>query len=86
MSAKGISVERFSEITPGQKYAVFVEIKELSKLMDDTNNQVIKETDDSYKVNYTVEKINGEWFITDSAFVDKSTTPAASRPQAKPNR
>lgn len=86
MSPKGISVERFSEVTPGQKYAVFVEIKELSKLMDDTNNQVIKETDDSYKVNYTVEKINGEWFITDSAFVDKSTTPAASRPQAKPNR
>jgi len=86
MTPKGISVERFNEITPGQKYAVFVEIKEVSKLMDDTNNQVIKETDDSYKVNYTVEKINGNWFITDSAFVDKSTTPSASRPQSKPNR
>ncbi len=86
MNPKGIIIERFSELTPGQKYAVFVEIKEISKLMDDSNGQVLKEQNDSYKVNYTVEKINGNWFITDSAIVDKSSTPAAARPQGKSGR
>lgn len=86
MNPKGITVERFAELTPGQKYAVFVEIKEVSKLMDDANGQVLKEQDDSYKVNYTLEKINGHWYITDSAIVDKTSTPSASRPQGKTNR
>lgn len=83
MNPKGVTIERFSELTPGQKYAVYVEIKEVSKLMDDATSQVIKEQDDSYKVNYTVEKIDGGWYITDSSIVDKSSTPSASRSQGK---
>lgn len=86
MNPKGATIDHFSEIVPGQKYAVYVEIKEISKLMDDATAQVIKEQDDSYKVNYTLEKTDGQWFITDSKIVDKSSTPSASRPQGKSGR
>ncbi|MBX9879242.1 MAG: ARC6/PARC6 family protein [Candidatus Obscuribacterales bacterium] len=86
MNPKGATIDHFSELVPGQKYAVFVEIKEISKLMDDATGQVIKEQDDNYKVNYTLEKKDGQWFITDSKIVDKSSTPSASHPQGKSSR
>ena len=46
--------------------------------------QVIKETDDTYKVNYTIEKIADKWLISDSALV-KTTEKATDRSGAQKN-
>lgn len=73
MVPKGVYVDRFNEILPQRKYMVLAQVREASKYKDDSaGDVVIKETDDTYKVNYTVEKIGGRWLITDSALLTKS--------------
>ncbi len=79
MNPKGVVVDKYAEITPSRKYAVFALVKEASKFIDEGSGQVLKESDDTYKVNYTIEKIGGRWLITDSALL-------SSAPSAQPNK
>lgn len=72
ISPRTLQVDRYIALEPGRKYAVYVKIKELSKLMDATNNTVVKESEDSYNVNYTIEKVGDQWFISDSAVISAS--------------
>lgn len=74
MVPKGVSVEKYQELAPGKKYAVMASVREFSKLIDDGSGQVLKEVDDKYTVNYTLEKTGDHWSITDSQLL--STTPA----------
>jgi len=68
-TAKNVVLDHFTELAKGQKYIVTAQITETSKYIDEASGQVLKDTSDSYGVDYTVEKINGKWYITDSAKV-----------------
>ncbi len=69
MTPQGAKVEHFITLVPQKKYAVFAEVKEKTKLVDESGKQAGKETVDGYKVNYTIEKIGQHWLITDSTLV-----------------
>lgn len=72
LTPRGVTVDKVEKLsqTP-PRYAVYVKVKELSKLMEDGTNRVIKESEDTYSVNYTVEKISGHWSIENSQIVQK---------------
>jgi hypothetical protein len=70
MTPKGVVVDRIVDLGKGQKYAVYAQVKEYSKYMDDATNQVLKVTDDVYNVNYTLEKTGDKWLISDSAILN----------------
>ncbi len=69
MNPRSVVVDRFNELTKGQKYAVYAQVKESSKYMDEPTGQVIKDSEDTYNVNYTIEKSGDKWLISDSAIV-----------------
>jgi hypothetical protein len=69
MDPKKVSIEQFTEILPGKKYMVSAQVREAYKFVDDQSKQVLKEVDDTNRVNYTVEKLSGKWLITDSAIL-----------------
>lgn len=66
MVPKGVTVEKYQEVTPGKKYSVVAIVREFSKFIDEGSGQVLKEVDDKYTVNYTLEKIGDHWSIADS--------------------
>lgn len=72
LTPRGVTVDKVEKLsqTP-PRYAVYVKVKELSKLMEDGTNRVIKESEDTYSVNYTVEKVSGHWSIENSQIVQK---------------
>jgi len=84
MISQGATLEHFDSLIPGKKYAVFVEVKEKSRYIDESGKQKPKETDDTYKVNYTIEKIGQHWLITDSALI-KQGTKKSGQSNAKPS-
>jgi len=78
MNPKSVVVDRYTETIKGQKYAVYAQVKESSKYMDEPTGQIIKDSEDTYNVNYTIEKSGDKWLISDSAIVtqpSKSTKP-----------
>jgi hypothetical protein len=79
---KNIVIDHYTELAKGQKYIVTAEVSETSKYIDEATGQVLKDTSDSYGVDYTVEKIGGKWYITDSAKV----TAAAPKTQSNASR
>jgi hypothetical protein len=80
LTPKSASLDHFSELVRGQKYAVYAQISENSKIIDDKNNEVMKDTTNSYGVNYTVEKVGDRWLIVDSTVV---STPPSSASKAQ---
>lgn len=75
MTSRGVTVNRYQELTPGKKYACFALVKEFRRFVDDTTGQVLKDAEDTYNVNYTIEKIDDKWFITDSAVINSPAAP-----------
>ncbi len=73
MNPKGIVVDRFVDLGKGQKYAVYAQVKESSKYMDEPTGQVIKDSEDTYNVNYTIERSGDKWLISDSSIVGQPT-------------
>lgn len=69
MNPRSVVVDRYNELVKGQKYAVYAQVKESSKYMDEPTGQVIKDSEDTYNVNYTIEKSGDKWLISDSAIV-----------------
>jgi hypothetical protein len=72
MSPRGVVVDHYSEVVKGQKYAVFAQVKEQSKYIDEATGQVLKDATDTYNVTYTIEKLGDHWSINDSAVPSKS--------------
>ncbi len=81
MNPRGVVVDKYQEQVPGKKYIVLAQVREFSKFIDEPTGQVLKEVDDKYTVNYTIEKVGDRWMITDSALLatgqpgNKTTTP-----------
>ncbi len=69
MDPRGCNVEKYSDLGGGKKYSVIAEVREFSKYMREADNAVLKEVDDKYTVNYTIEKVNDKWMISDSSVV-----------------
>lgn len=70
MTSRGVTVSKYQELVPGKKYACFAQVKEFRRFMDDTTNKSLKDAEDTYNVNYTIEKIDGKWFISDSIVIN----------------
>lgn len=79
MNPRTVVVDRFVDIVKGQKYAVYAQVKESSKYMDEPTGQVIKDSEDTYNVNYTIEKSGDKWLISDSSIVGQPTKSAKTR-------
>jgi hypothetical protein len=72
MTPKGAQVDRVEELTPDQKYYVYAQVRESTKYVDESTGQIIKDSDETYKVRYTVERSNDRWVISNSALVKPS--------------
>lgn len=83
ITPKSVIVEKSTAVLPDKKYIVQTVIKEQSKLCDD-GGQVVQDKEDTYKVNYTVEKIGDRWFIVDSAL--STSAPPKAQAGGKPTR
>jgi hypothetical protein len=83
MTPKGVVVDRVVDLGKGLKYSVYAQVKEYSKYMDDLTNQTLKITDDTYSVNYTVEKVGDRWFISDSAVANTTKTAPGKTPNKR---
>ncbi len=72
LTPKGVVVEKYTELssTP-QKYSVYAKVMELTKIMKDGATKPEKETDDTYSVNYTVERSGDHWTISNSLLLVK---------------
>jgi len=81
---KGVTVDRYEEV-PGtpKRYAVYAQVKELSRLMDQTTNKMLSERDDAYKVKYTIEKTGDHWSIYDSDVIKSTATTPTGGDQSK---
>jgi hypothetical protein len=75
MTPKGVNVTLVEEKVPNQAYLVHAQVKEASKLIDDSTGQTVKESDDVYNVIYTMELNGDKWFITDSRLLQPQTPP-----------
>ncbi|HEY9785230.1 MAG TPA: IMS domain-containing protein [Candidatus Obscuribacterales bacterium] len=85
MVPRSVNVSKVQDLFMGKKYACFAQVKELSKYIDEPSNKVLKESEDTYNVNYTIEKIGDRWYISDSQVIPNSAQAAAS-PQGKTSR
>lgn len=80
MTSKNVVVNKVQELVPGKKYACYALIQEFRKFIDDTTGQTVKAAEDTYNVNYTIEKINDHWYISDSAVLNTVPTATAGKP------
>jgi len=67
-----IDILKYTEVTKGTKYIVTARVKEASKFYDDGQSTPLRTSEDSYNVNYTVDKVGDHFVISDSAMVDLS--------------
>lgn len=77
MTPEGASVDHVLELVPGKKYSLSAQVKEKTKYIDEASGQVLKETNDTYNVTYTIEKVTGRWLITDST-LNKSVSASST--------
>lgn len=78
MEPRGCVVDKYTDLGAGKKYAVVAQVKEFSKYMDESSARVLKEVDDKYTVNYTMEKQGDKWIIMDSSVLSTSSVKAPS--------
>jgi hypothetical protein len=84
LSPKGVTVDRYEELSQSPKrYAVYAQVKESSKLMDQTTGKQISESDDQYNVKYTIEKSGDHWSIYDSDLIRTTATPTGDQSKGK---
>ncbi len=69
MEPEGVEISACSELAKGKKYSVTATVKELSKFYDEAKSALLRNSEDTYNVNYTVEKIGNHFLISDSAIV-----------------
>lgn len=72
LTPKGVVVEKYTELSSSPpKYSVYAKVMELTKIMKDGATKPEKETDDTYSVNYTVERSGDHWTISNSLLLVK---------------
>lgn len=87
MEPRGCVVEKYTDLGGGKKFSVIAQVREFSKYIDDTSSNVLKEVDDKYTVNYTIEKQGAKWVIVDSSVLSSGSQAAAKAgTTGKPNR
>lgn len=69
MVPMAVEVNSVNEVVKDKKYSVIATVKESSKLYDDQNNQLLREAEDVYHVNYTVERDGDKYVISDSSII-----------------
>ncbi len=70
LTPKGVVVDHYEEMSESPKrYAVFAQVREMSKLIDQTTGKQLSENDDQYNVKYTIERTGDHWTINDSDLV-----------------
>jgi ARC6-like, IMS domain len=69
MQPMGVDIGSCTELVKGKKYSVMAKVKELSKFYEETTNTLLRSQQDTYNVNYTVEKLGDHYVISDSAIV-----------------
>jgi hypothetical protein len=74
MVPKNVTVSKVEQVEKNKKYTVLATVKQSSKTYDEQSNQLLKETEDTLNVVYTVEKQGDNYFISDSA-IEKMATP-----------
>jgi hypothetical protein len=86
MVPMAVEVNSVNEIIKDKKYSVIATVKESSKLYDEQSNQLLREAEDTYHVNYTVEKQGDKYVISDSSIIKlgDADQSAASPPAKKP--
>lgn len=65
LTPRTIEVLGYKEITAGKKYLVTTKIEERRQYVDANKMEVLKDAEESYTVNYTVEKVRDAWLIVD---------------------
>lgn len=86
MVPMAVEVNSVNEIIKDKKYSVIATVKESSKLYDEQSNQLLREAEDTYHVNYTVEKQGDKYVISDSSIIklgdadQSAASPPAKRP------
>jgi outer membrane biosynthesis protein TonB len=81
LSPESVAVESFAPIEEGKKYSVIAIIRETSKYVEESTGQVLKYTEDVYKVNYTLERMDNNWRIVDSTIISSKKTPIVPHQQ-----
>jgi hypothetical protein len=79
MVPKTVELGKVTEIVKDKQYNVVVTVKEASKLYDELTNQLLRNSEDTYLVNYVVEKEDGKYFINDSSIVKIQTPQAGTK-------
>lgn len=77
MEPRGCVVDKYTDLGAGKKYSVIAQVREYSKYIDDNSSNVLKEVDDKYTVNYTIEKQGNKWIIVDSSVLSTGSQPPA---------
>jgi hypothetical protein len=84
MEPRGCAVDSYTDLGGGKKYSVVAQVREFSKYVRESDNAVLKEVDDKYTVDYTIEKVNDKWMITGSQVVNSNQpSQTVARPQSK---
>lgn len=86
MEPRGCVVDKYTDLGAGKKYSVIAQVREYSKYIDDGSSNVLKEVDDKYTVNYTIEKQGNKWIIIDSSVLSSGPAKAGAGTGSKPNR
>lgn len=69
MEPRACIVDKYTDLGGGKKYSVIAQVREFSKYIREADNSVLKEVDDKYTVNYTIERVGDKWMISDSSVV-----------------
>ena len=69
MMPRNVAVSNVSELEKDKKYSVLATVKESSKLYEEKTNKMLRDAEDTYLVNYTVEKLGDKLLISNSSIV-----------------
>jgi hypothetical protein len=73
LTPEGVTVDKCTVLSQKpMRYSVFAKVKEHSKLMPESGSKPIDEQETTYDVNYTLERANDHWTISDSLIVKKN--------------
>jgi hypothetical protein len=62
-----VDIVKYTEVTKGSKYIVTARVREYSKFYEEGQSKPLRMSEDSYSVNYTVDKVGDHFVISDSA-------------------
>ncbi len=76
---KSVELGTITEVIKGEKFSVVATVREASKYYDDVTKQLLRDSEDTYVVNYTVEKQGNKYYISDSSIVKYQTPQSTTK-------